>query len=85
MYGLLGAFTYQIDVQEVREIEAIYNAGPIPRICPKRFKEKPVNEQAIEQVFRISESRPKLTEHLRLSHRPPVSHPRAMVPRLQAR
>lgn len=40
VYGRLGAFTYQIEVQEVREIEVIYNAGPDPEDLPKEIKEK---------------------------------------------
>ena len=40
VYGLLGAFTYQIDVQEVREIEVIYNAGPDPEDLPKEIQKK---------------------------------------------
>jgi hypothetical protein len=39
-YGQLGAFTYQIDVQEVREIEAIYNAGPDPQDLPNEIQKK---------------------------------------------
>jgi hypothetical protein len=40
VYGLLGAFTYQIDVQEVREIEVIYSAGPDPEDLPKEIQKK---------------------------------------------
>lgn len=40
VYGLLGAFTYQIDVQEVREIEVIYSAGPDPQDLPKEIQKK---------------------------------------------
>jgi hypothetical protein len=40
VYGLLGAFTYQIDVQEVREIEVIYSAGPDPEDLPKEIRKK---------------------------------------------
>jgi hypothetical protein len=39
-YGRLGAYTYQIDVQEVREIELIYNAGPDPEDLPKEIQRK---------------------------------------------
>jgi hypothetical protein len=40
VYGRLGAFTYQIDVQEVREIEVIYSAGPDPEDMPKEIQKK---------------------------------------------
>ena len=40
VYGLLGAFTYQIDVLEVREIEVIYNTGPDPQDLPKEIQKK---------------------------------------------
>jgi hypothetical protein len=40
VYGLLGAFTYQIDVQEVRQIEVIYSAGPDPQDLPKEIQKK---------------------------------------------
>lgn len=40
VYGRLGAFTYQINVQEVRDIEVIYSAGPDPEDLPKEIQEK---------------------------------------------
>jgi hypothetical protein len=40
VYGRLGAFTYQIDVQEVREIEVIYSTGPDPQDLPKEIQKK---------------------------------------------
>ncbi|HEY7406346.1 MAG TPA: hypothetical protein VIB39_22660 [Candidatus Angelobacter sp.] len=40
VYGRLGAFTYQVDVQEVREIEVIYNAGPDPEDLSAEMRKK---------------------------------------------
>src|SRR5215472_10155778 len=40
VYGRLGAFTYQIDVQEVREIELISHAGPDPEDLSAAMKKK---------------------------------------------
>jgi hypothetical protein len=40
VYGRLGAFTYQIDVQEVSEIEVIYSAGPDPEDLPKEIQKR---------------------------------------------
>jgi hypothetical protein len=40
VYGFLGAFTYQIDVQEVRQIEVIYSGGPDPEDLPKEIQKK---------------------------------------------
>lgn len=40
VYGLLGAFTYQLDVQEVRQIEVIYSGGPDPHDLPKEIQKK---------------------------------------------
>lgn len=39
-YGRLGAYTYQIEVLEVREIEMIYDAGPDPGDLPKEIQRK---------------------------------------------
>ena len=40
VYGLLGAFTYQLNVQEVRQIEVIYSGGPDPEDLPKDIQKK---------------------------------------------
>lgn len=40
VYGRLGAFTYQIEVQEVREIDVIYKAGPDPEDLSAAMKKK---------------------------------------------
>ena len=40
VYGFLGSFTYQIDVQEVRQIEVIYSSGPEPQDLPKEIQKK---------------------------------------------
>ena len=39
-YGYLGASTYQIDVQEVREVELIYRGPLAPERLPEEIKKK---------------------------------------------
>ncbi len=40
VYGLLGAFTYQIDVQEVSEIEVVSATGIDPEDLSKEMQKK---------------------------------------------
>jgi hypothetical protein len=39
-YGRLGAFTYQLEVQEVREIELVFPTGPEPEDLSAEMKKK---------------------------------------------
>ena len=39
-YGRLGAFTYQIEVQEVQKIELVFRSGPDPEDLTAAMKKK---------------------------------------------